>query len=52
MECPQQSLRVSQIDKTTFGVVGCGRKSVYVLVPTLGGAKWLLNNTTAVTSRR
>jgi hypothetical protein len=43
--CPMDQLRATEIDKTTIGVMGCDKRVVYVLVPQIGGAKWVLNST-------
>jgi hypothetical protein len=45
LSCPSEHMTAMAIDKTTIGVTGCNRRAVYVLVPSIGGAKWVLNST-------
>ena len=52
MSCPPEQLQAMAIDKTTIGVTGCERKGVYVLVPAIGGAKWVLNSTDTASRRQ
>jgi hypothetical protein len=45
MACPPERLTAMLIDKTTIGVMGCDKRGVYVLVPSIAGAKWVLDST-------
>ena len=45
LSCPPEKLTPVEIDKTTIGVTGCGKKGVYVLVESVAGARWVLNST-------
>lgn len=44
MSCSVEKMSVDAIDKTTYGVTGCDKKAVYILLFSPAGPQWVRNS--------